>query len=194
MKTRDEVFSRLRKLRTRYVTRYISQTRDRKPCNCRYNHVHEPLDLRHTKSQSKPAPIAPRDQVTLVVIQEDRPVGLCMYGADDASKWPGNICDDVATAKACPMFVPRATVEEAKTEFIDRLEDDEFVFNNYRDVATLQWVLGERVHDMPLSWWERLIVWFHMRFAKVLPASPRAPEPDATSLWAEDDTAPPAGS
>lgn len=142
---------------------------------------------------TKPAPIAPRDQVTLVVIQEDRPIGLCMYGASDASKWPGNICDDVATAKSCPMFNPRVTVEEAKAEFIDQLEDDEFVFNNYRDVATLQWVLGERVHDIPLTWWERLIVWFSMKSAKVLPPSPQLPEPDANTLWTEDDTAPPPG-
>lgn len=190
MKTREEILSRLRKLRTRYATRYMESTRTRLPCNCRHNHVHHSTNYSRSLTEAKPTDIAPRSQVTLLVLQEDRPIGLCMYGSEDSSKWSGNICDSKSTAESCPYFTPKTTVPAAREEFLTKLADDEFVFDNYRDIAALQWVLGERIHNHKLSLWERILFWFRSRSMHVLPPSgtPALLESDLT--WNEDDNSP----
>lgn len=158
-----------------------------------HNILHEP-NGQSAETVSTAVELSPRQNRTLVVIQEDRPIRLCMYGADDASRWPGNVCDSDDVARSCPMFKARLSVGEAKDEFAHLIEDDEYVFNNYRDVATLQWVLGERIHERELSLWERLVVWIHMKLARTPSAAKALPVPTDVDLWSEDDTAPPAGS
>jgi hypothetical protein len=82
------------------------------------------------------------------------------------------------------MFKPRVGIENSKKEFLELLGNDEYVFDNYRDVATLQWVLGERVHERALNWFERLILWFRFSFIKVLKPTPRLPESSLPEdLW-----------
>ena len=191
MKTKEEVLARLRKLRTRYLTKYIAQSRERKPCNCVHNYVHNPsINFGGSETKFTDIDLSLRRQTTLVVIQEDRPIGLCMYGSDDASKWQGDICDTDSRAKSCPVFAPRMDVEQAKSEFLEKLADDEYVFNTYRDVATLQWVLGERVHSIPLSLWERFVLWVNSKFWKVERVK-ALPQVETSSLWSEDDTSSP---
>lgn len=187
MKTRDEILSRLRKLRTRYATRYMENSRDRLPCNCRYNMVHQSTNYSRGLTESKPTDIAPRTQVTLMVLQEDKPIGLCMYGSEDSSKWPGNICDDKETAASCPLFAPKMTVLASQEEFLGKLADDTFVFDNYRDIAALQWVLGERVHNHALTWWERLVFWYRSKSIRMLPPSRKTLSSDSEPTWNEDD-------
>lgn len=190
MKTRDEILSRLRKLRTRYATRYMESSRERLPCNCRHNHVHKSTNYSRQVTTAQPTDIAPRSQVTLLVLQEDRPIGLCMYGSEDSSKWPGNICDSKETASECPYFTPKMSVAASQAEFFAKLEDDEFVFDNYRDIAALQWVLGERVHNHALSLWERVIFWFRSKSLRVLPPSGTSSS-ESDPIWNEDDNSPP---
>lgn len=188
MKTRDDVERRLKKLRTRYAHRHVQRSQERRPGNCVYNEEHAPRKLE--PSVPVEHQMAPRSQVTLVVLNEDRPVRLCMYGAE-SGKWPGNICDSDGVARSCPMFKPRTSVEEARHGFMEGLADDEHVFNNYRDMATLQWVLGERVHGWPLSWWERLWLFVMGFFARTAKPLPRGPEHTIEGLWDDDPPAAP---
>jgi hypothetical protein len=63
----------------------------------------------------------------------------------------------------------------------------EFVFDNYRDVATLQWVLDVRVVAVKLSLVERFLALFKTR-NKELPApkDPEVPE----GIWDADNQDP----
>lgn len=194
MKNREDVEKRLRKLRRRYARKHVQKSQDRVPCNCLHNEEHHPVgDLR------APVPteleVAPRIQRTLLVLQ-DRDMGsvrICTYGAAEG-EWSGTVCDSESISRPCPYFQPRLPADSAKVEFLDTLADDEHVFDNYRDVATLQWVLGERVYDMPLSFMDRLVLWFAVLFARVPRASRQPSVPQLPSdLWDEDDSPPPTG-
>lgn len=117
--------------------------------------------------------IAPRKQVTLILLKDESSVHLCMYGAENPSSWTGDVCESDQVARACAMFKPRVGLDEARASFLESLVDDEFTFNNYRDVATLQWVLGERVHEYPISVWERFLFWIRKTFWR--PSPPNLP-------------------
>lgn len=185
MKTRDDIEKRLRKLRLRYAHKYVLKSQERRHRNCAFNEIHPVGEAPYTVTQSRELERAPRRQVTLVVLNDELDgVGLCMHNASDSSKWEGNTCDSDDVSRSCPLFKPRASAEEAKNGFLELVADDEYVFENYRDVATLQWVLGERVHELSLSWWERLVLWVRtafLRVAKPTPLLPPAPLPK--DLW-----------
>jgi len=75
---------------------------------------------------------------------------------------------------------------------MELLSDDEYVFDNYRDMAAFQWVLSDRLHKMPLSWWETLILWFQVLLHRRARMVPPLPEPELTDdLWEEDAPPPP---
>jgi hypothetical protein len=124
--------------------------------------IHNPIDRPNT-SQFKvfddETEFAASHNATLIVIQPDKPIRLCMYGSEDLTKWSGDICDGDDTSKSCKWFKPRITAEEAKKEFLDKLSDDKYVYDSYLDIATLQWVLEDRVHKHRLSLWERFLIW-----------------------------------
>lgn len=152
--------------------------------NCVFNQEHSPNILEYKPQLETEMEFAPRIQKTLVVFGENKTIHLCMYGADNAATWLGDTCDTDDKAKHCPMFKPRVTLEQARLEFMEKLSDDEYVFNNYRDVATLQWVLGERVHEIPLTWVDRLVFWFKVKFWKPSPPLPQLPAADLPdNLW-----------
>lgn len=194
MKTRSEVESRLKKLRVRYAHKYVEATQQRCFNNCVFNHEHVPQPVDYGHSLETEMERAPRLQKTLVVIGDSKTVHLCMYGANDAGTWPGDTCDTDDKAKRCPMFKPRVSLEQARTGFLEKLSDDEYVFDNFRDMATLQWVLGERVHDVPLTFFERLVFWLKIKFWKPIPALPQLPSSDLPAeLWYDPkDDSPPA--
>jgi len=188
VKTKDDIEKRLRKLRLRYAHKYVQHSQERRHCNCLYNEAHQPSSVPYTRTQSEERDVAPRHQVTLVVVRPEEPVRLCMYGAEDAAKWEGNVCDTDEVSRSCPMFRPRVSAAEAKDEFLESVADDELVFEKYRDVATLQWVLGERVHEIPLTWWDRLTLWFRVQLSKVVKPAPRLPPAELPKdIW--DDPA-----
>lgn len=186
MKTKADIEKRLRKLRERYARKYIEASQQRRYENCAYNHKHVPSPIPSSPARAAPLVyhMAPSRQVTLVVLREDKPIHLCMYGSDDPSKWRGDICDSDDVAQSCKLFRPLVSVDQAKQEFLNLMADDEYVFNNYRDIATLQWVLGERVHVIPLTLWERIRFWIRSKFLKPrkeVPALPPGDLPD--NLW-----------
>jgi hypothetical protein len=186
VKTKEDIEKRLRKLRFRYAHKYIQASQERKHLNCVFNEVHETSALPYTKTKSVEMPLAPREQVTLVVFQNkpDTSVHLCMYGSGDPEKWQGSTCDSDDISKSCSMFKPKIDANTAKDEFLELVSNDEYVFDNYRDVATLQWVLGERVHEIPLSVTERFFLWLRCLFTRVLKPSPQLPPPSISEdLW-----------
>lgn len=197
MKTRQEVQRRLRKLQVRYARKYVARSQERSPCNCVYNEEVLPGRLDSRPPVPVEEEMAPRAQVTLMVVSDPKPVRLCMYGADKAGGWGGDVCDDDDTARRCPYFRPSRDVAAARSEFMESLADDEHVFNHYRDMATLQWVLGERAHTYPLTAWHRFLMVLHAIVARMLGRLRIAPRPDPKipdNLWDDNDTSPPAGS
>ena len=192
VKSKKQVEDRLKKLRVRYARKHMEASQKRCFKNCVHNHAHVPTQT-PAVARKDDFEMVPRRQVTLVVLQDEDPtVHLCMYGASDPATWPGDVCDDDSVARGCKVFEPRQTADQAKEEFLSSLSDDEHVFNNYRDVATLQWVLGERVHSMGLSIWERFLLWLRSKLIKrdaLVPQLPESSVPD--DLWSENqgDTA-----
>ena len=184
MKSEDEIESRLRKLRTRYAHKHVEATQHRCFGNCVFNAVHKPNQLEYKPSLDTEFEMAPRHQSTLVVVGEDKAVHLCMYGAEKPDTWPGDTCDTDEKAKRCPMFKPLVTLEQARQEFMEKMSDDKYVFDNFRDVAALQWVLNIRVHAVPLTLMERFWFWLKAKFWKPVPALPQLPEPELSAeLW-----------
>lgn len=190
MKTKEEIKKRLRKLRERYARKYIESSQQRIHINCVHNHEHLPSPIPTTpvvRSQQD-RKMAPSHSVSLVVIQEERPIFLCMYGSDDPSKWGGTICDNNDISRSCKTFKPILNLEQAKQEFLESMVDDEYVFNNYRDVATLQWVLGERVHNFPLTLFEQFKFWIQSKIFKTPKRSEKLLSSDSvTDLWDDSD-------
>ncbi len=186
MKTKEEIEKRLRKLRVRYANKHVLASQQRTFTNCVHNREHTPSPTRQARPAGRDLPMVPRRQVTLVVLQDDVPVHLCMFGADDPSKWRGDVCDNDSISRSCKLFQPSCSLEEAKEEFMGLMADDEYVFTNFRDVATLQWVLGERVHSIPLTLAERIGLWARSLFVRTPPALPAPATPDLPSdLWSE---------
>ncbi len=143
-------------------------------------------------SKNVDVPISPRKQTTLLVIQDDSPIHLCMYGSDDMTTWSGDICNDDSVARSCKYFKPLVSPDQARSDFLETLSDDKYTHDNYRDIATLQWVLNDRVYKMSLSWWERLILWFKTKFVRVrrpLKSPPMNSLPE--DIWDDDNTTSP---
>jgi hypothetical protein len=132
----------------------------------------------------------PRTVTSLVVIQPDQKIRLCMYGSENPSEWPGNVCDTVETARECKLFQPRVSEKDAVKEFNDLMADDAWVYEHHKDIAALQWVLEERVHKIDLSAWDNLLLWFdglmrRLFKPKMLPAKTEQAIPE--DLWPDAD-------
>jgi hypothetical protein len=80
-----------------------------------------------------------------------------MYGSKDPSSWTGELCDNDEKASNCPYFRPSHSIGEAAADFEECFSNDKYVYDNYRDIATLQWVLEIRGKRQPLL--NRLILW-----------------------------------
>lgn len=191
MKSKADVERRLRSLRVKYAKKYVAKTQERAHRNCVYNHEHVPVG-RPAQKDGPDGKLVPRRQVTLMVLQPDQSVRLCMYGCGDTANWPGDVCDSDDVSRSCPKFKPRQSMESAKAEFMEHLKDDEWVFEHHKDLAAFQWVLEDRLHRMQLSWLERLMLWFYavlFRRAKPSPQLPAPPIPQ--DLWSDDAPPPP---
>lgn len=192
MKTETEIIKRLHKLRLRYKRKYVQLKTGRMHRNCFYNYEHFPNKLPYSKSRDTESSLTSRKRVILVVIQPDQPICICMYGSKGSlsNEWDGDICDTDEKAAECPLFKPAITEVVAEAEFGELLKDDEHVFENYRDMATLQWVLDIRVATMEIPLWERIVAWFKPR-PKELPAPAPAPAPEIPKgLWDVDSQDP----
>lgn len=159
------------------------------PGNCVYNEEHHPVPLHTPSSDGTELDVAPRRSKTLIVMQPDAPVRLCMYGSDDASTWAGVVCDNESVARRCPKFKPKVTVSEATAKAESLLADDDWVFEHMKDVAALQWVIGDRIYKHEPTTLQRIQRWLIRRFTKVAPALP--PPEDTVDLpsdiWDDSD-------
>jgi len=175
VKSESVVRKRAERLRDRYLRRHVLRSQESRHKNCVHNREILPRKLPYSQSDlSTELDLAPRHVTTLLVIQEDKPVRICMYGADSPSKWSGDVCDDDGRARGCPYFTPLKTVVEATDDFMASLADDKFVYDNFRDIAALQWVLGDRRPRLP--WYRRALA---LLLGKFVPSVPALPAPEA---------------
>lgn len=138
MKKLIEIENRISKLKARNKRKYLSDNTSKLPHNCSFNHEYIPKPLSYGKEYE--FEIAPRKSNSLVIIQEDLPVKICMYGSD-SSKWNGDICDDETVSSPCPFFKPVHSEEELGKEYEENTLNNEYVYENYPEVAALQWIL-----------------------------------------------------
>ncbi len=184
MKDDADVQTRIRELLEEEFRLRVEATQERLPVCCVYNHRHN-LDSRkmvHGEEHTQYNRITRGDnRAGLPVVQT---IGLCMYGSEDPTTWPGTICEDPVDAKRCPpqAFTPKITPEVVKQEFEAQIKDPEWVKKNLAEVNALLWVLGtEKLPEKPapieelplpaplvaeqevpigtLSWWERFCLW-----------------------------------
>lgn len=134
MRSYAEIKKKLRNLRYRYLKRYLEEHLSVQPANCVYNREYA---------------------------SEMGPVRLCMLGAKDPENWPGNLCDTKECAQTCPFFQNKYEKKKLKEDFVRKLQDPNILYTKYRDLAMLQWALEEDIlEDVPLTWWQRLKLWF----------------------------------
>jgi len=150
MRAPDEIERRLKKLTSRYKDKYLSKSQGRFHKSCAHNRTHVPTPtVKSESSKMWESSLSPRRQVTLIVMQPEMPVGICMYGSEKPETWNGNTCDDDSVSEECPYFTPSQSKEDASAEFDMMLKDDALVLSEYPDVAALQWVLQARSWDLP---------------------------------------------
>lgn len=171
MKTREEIVKRLHTLRLRYVKKAVKASQERGHRNCSHNYEHIPVP--RPGSGSCDMDLAPRRSVTLLVIQPDQPIRLCMHGSEDPATWSGDLCDSDDVSRSCPKFKAKTTTAEAAAEANRRMSDDDWVLENMKDVAALQWAVDDRIYRHEMTVVQRLVMWFINRFTKV----PRALSP-----------------
>ena len=182
MKSKGTITKRVRKLRLRYAKKHVKASQARRHGNCRHNFEHA-ASLEGRDPDVVELALAPREVVTTLVVRDDEVVHLCMYGADDPMNWPGDVCDSDEVAGRCEHFEPRESAEEARDGFMELLADDEWVYENHRDLAALQWALDDGKYRVPrqfLSLWERFWLWLTVFFFSSVkkPAPPLPPFED----------------
>lgn len=182
MKSKSDVLKRLKKLRVRYAKSYIKCSRKREHRNCVYNLKQEPLQYDASQVELDLAPCY--TEIIIASGPEDISTYYCAYGINDPENWSGMICDKDEIAESCKWFAPKATARQAREEFLQLMEDDEYVYENYRDVAILQWILEDRVHKHALSWWERVVLWVCLKLSRTKPPAALPPAEDIPEdLW-----------
>lgn len=181
MKPERTVRQRLTRLRERYRRQLIRARTDRLPENCVHNSVQSPRTLPYSRSDIETElDLAPRKATTLVVLQPDSPVRLCMYGSDRPDSWNGVVCDSRAVSGSCSLFRPTRSAAEISDEFNSLMADPKYVLERYPDLAALQWVLEER-SPRPDSWLTRILRRLFLARVRVPPALP-PPSPDGSDL------------
>ena len=158
MPMRDEadVRKRLATLKERRLKRLFRSRLKRRPCNCHFNREH-----------------------TFQKEGEKVTVRLCMAGIERPD-WDVDICDTNEQARNCPIFLLKQNRQEIEAEFEERLHEPEWLRENYPNIYTLAWVLGDVEAEYTL--WQRLrLSWEAWRSRKALPA----PEDDDELLQDE---------
>lgn len=143
MRKEAEIRKKMRQVKHRYLVREYKDKLARKSTNCIYYYEHGETDPETGRAVT---------------------VGLCLYGAQNPEEWPGDLCGG---AKGCPYFETEETKEEIKQRFEESLENEVTVAQHYKDIAALQWVLGEKVYSWDLVWYQRLYLWFIFMLYKV---------------------------
>lgn len=133
MKKEAEVKKRLRDVKRKYLVQMLEDNLSQHHSNCVFNHKHED-----------------KNGVTY----------LCMLGANNPEEWKGTICDGDDVSMECPFFEAKKTRADIKKEFDEIMQDPVRLFDQYRDVAILLWVLGEDAgYDVKDPWYVRGLDW-----------------------------------
>ncbi len=185
MKSSNQISRRIQKLRFSYMKKYVKEGLHKHPHNCQYNHVLR-SDSRSLKSRFSNSNIAPRKQVTLLVLKEENSVRVCTYGLD-SKEWNGTICDSDSQSQGCPYFKPVRSESDLESDFYEKSKDDSYVKENYPDVAALQWVLERRFYDKISDWFLRFPQWIKNLFYKEkLPQLPSHQDGELDKVWNEN--------
>lgn len=206
MKSETNIVRRLNKLHRRYLGQYIKKSQCRTHTNCKYNRVHTTptnISSKPTDEMRRRLPVVGRDSNmfispdramtifsnNLVIIDEKNDsIRVCAYNIDNHVTWNGDICDSDRVAESCRLFEPLKTVKEANDSFNYLITDDDYVYENYRDIATLQWVLEDRIQN-----WNNIFtiiyVWFLSLFVKPNKPSPSPilNDEELDTVWDKDD-------
>ena len=182
MKTQEDVTKRLDKLYGRYLQKYVAASQIRKQCNCIWRV--EADSLNRNTSDIPPMeyhPIPCRSQIH-IVIEKDAITGVCTFGSEIQSKWNGDLCNTDKDVEGCKNFTPMLSVDEAVEEFNNLMTNDEYVIDNYKDIAVLQWILCTRVKTRKLRFFERLNLFLSWLVGVRIGTVKRLP-PIKESLW-----------
>lgn len=175
MKPDADIQVRIRELLDEEFRSRVEASQERLPVCCLYNH-RQPLD---TRKMVQGVENTQYNRITrgdgrlgLPVVQT---IGLCMYGAQDPTTWPGTICEDPIDAMRCPpqAFTPKVTPEQVQREFEAQIKDSDWVRKNLPEVNALLWVLGTEKMPEPepvlpptpspppvvLSGWAKFVLW-----------------------------------
>lgn len=125
--TKTKVERRLKGLLLKELARRVELAGKRIPVNCAHNHKHSFTESGKASS-----------------------IGLCMYQAKGL-RWPGDVCEDVSTAKSCPTFLSVHTKEGVLETFLHDLEHKKLS----GEFLTLFWVLDQK-ESVKLPWWTNL--------------------------------------
>lgn len=216
MRSKEEILKRLKKLRGRYARQYLKSSQDRLHRNCKYNLEHTSnrerddhgCDQNDPSSSDAMAPlrmaagedvdelipserlVRPSKSTSIVVLRDPTPVRLCMYGSENPSSWAGELCDRDERAASCPWFSPSVSVQSATASFDGLMADDKYVYENYKDIAALQWVLGDRVYKHRWGLMDQIRLWAHILFSRKVPAlpAPVVQDEEMEGIWRDDTT------
>ncbi len=173
MKNIETIIKRLRKLRIRYLRKYLLISQNRIPKNCIYNHEITTISTKHNNygssfSINDERPVADTKTTMVVVLndKEEFPC-VCIYGCEDPSVWEGELCYTVDKAATCDFFKPIHSFNIIENEFNELMKDDEYVRKHYSDIAALQWVIEDRIYKYCPSLIERILRWLLHRKIKV---------------------------
>ena len=164
MKSEKETEQKLRAVKASYLVKKYKERLSKKPCNCVHNYRYSTVDADTDHNYRHLVDWPEMEQQD---DEESREVGLCMLNADNPEEWGGVICDDEETAQNCPFFQARFSKEDIESEFESELEDDKVVAHNYKDIAALQWMLGEKVYSWDLKWHQKMKVFVVFWFYKI---------------------------
>lgn len=169
MKTVAEVQDRIRWLLSKELQHRVDEARLRLPRLCKHNRQ-QVLDPREVVD-GDPNPLYNRvtSSPHLPVVQT---IGLCMYGAESPTTWPGDICEDPIDAQRCGIFEPLQTKEQLYSTFQHDVSDIEWLEQHLPAVYELVWVL-DTITLASVPWWTRL--WW--RFLQIRPEPVRVVPP-----------------
>lgn len=131
------IHERIRKLKLKYMKKYLRKYFSRIPHNCRYNH-----QQKQYKSLTNEVLV---DFDTLKPIT----VGICLYGSEDPTQWKGDLCFLDETAQKCPLYQDRYTKKAITTKFEKELKDPQIRADKYKDLNELYHILEKINGKLP---------------------------------------------
>lgn len=144
MRSENDVRDKLARAMSRHLQRLVRKRLRRRPCNCQFNREH-----------------------TFQRNGSTEQVRLCMLGIDKPD-WDVDVCEKTEQARNCPAYLPLHSRESVEQDFNSYMGDDKYLQENYRDIYTLKWVLGDV--DVKYTLWQRIALSWTAWRAPRLPA------------------------